>query len=264
MNASTPAPEAVLALTSAGGRSRKIQGRFRVRNRTGQPLWVVLAYFSDAYGIYILSNESVPPGDAWTTVWGDGPTDTLDLEDGVDQSVERFKLVVATEKVDDFLLAQPALTPGDEYGATRAVDSVEPPRKVAHTNEWFTRDFTVRWRDMGDTASRQDQQALPFARHHAFIVGIDAYEKVSPLKTAVSDARRLAQVLAEKQHFDVHPPLLNARGDALRTLLRETMATARRRPMTGCCSTSPDTASPRMATTDPRATWYPPTPTRRT
>ena len=47
---------------------------------------------------------------------------------------------------------------------------------------------------------------------------------MSPLKTAVSDARRLAQVLAEKQHFDVHPPVLNARGDALRTLLRETMA----------------------------------------
>ena len=195
-----------------------------MRNRTGQPLWVVLAYLSDAYGIYILSNESVPAGDAWTTVWGDGPTDTLDLEDGVDQSVERFKLVVATEKVDDFLLAQPALTPGDEYGATRAVDSVEPPRKVAHTNEWFTRDFTVRWRDRGATASRKDQQALPFSRHHAFIVGIDAYEKVSPLKTAVSDARRLAQVLAEKQHFDVHAPLLDARGDALRTLLGETMA----------------------------------------
>ena len=31
------------------------------------------------------------------------------------QSIERFKLVVATEKVDDFLLAQPALTLGDEY-----------------------------------------------------------------------------------------------------------------------------------------------------
>ena len=115
-------PEAILALTS-GGQRRKIRGRFRVRNRTGQALWVVLAYFSDAYGVYILSNESVPAGDAWTTIWGDGPTDTLDLEDGVDQSVERFKLVVATEKVDDFLLAQPALTPGDEYGATRAVEA---------------------------------------------------------------------------------------------------------------------------------------------
>lgn len=77
---------------------------------------------------------------------------------------------------------------------------------------------------MDDTRSRDDQQALHFSRHHAFIVGIDAYEKVSVLKTAVNDARRLAQVLAEKQHFGVHAPLLNARGDGLRTLLRDTMA----------------------------------------
>ena len=74
-----------------------------------------------------------------------------------------------------------------------------------------------------DTASRADQPALHFSRHHAFIIGIDAYEKVSPLKTAVNDARELAQVLAAKQHFDVHPPLVNARGDVMRTLLRETM-----------------------------------------
>src|SRR5204862_7642678 len=67
------------------------------------------------------------------------------------------------------------------------------------------------------------RQAMPFDRHHAFIVGIDAYEKVSPLKTAVGDARGLAQVLAEQQHFEVHAPLLDAGGAALHTLLAETM-----------------------------------------
>ena len=46
---------------------------------------------------------------------------------------------------------------------------------------------------------------------------------MSPLKTAVNDARELAQVLAGKQHFDVQAPLLNASGNAMRTLIRETM-----------------------------------------
>jgi hypothetical protein len=73
-------------------------------------------------------------------------------------------------------------------------------------------------------ASSDDREALRFARHHAFIVGVDAYERVSPLQTAVSDARKLAEVLAEKQRFDVHPPLLNASAAAMRTLLGETMA----------------------------------------
>lgn len=68
-----------------------------------------------------------------------------------------------------------------------------------------------------------DRQALHFARHHAFVIGIDAYEKVAPLATAANDARRLAAVLGEMQHFDVYPPLLDARGGALRTLLHETM-----------------------------------------
>ena len=64
---------------------------------------------------------------------------------------------------------------------------------------------------------------LPFARHHAFVIGIDAYGKVSPLATAVRDATRLAQVLAEQQHFEVHPPLLDADRAALQRLLHETL-----------------------------------------
>ncbi len=138
-------PEAVLAYTSPGGRWRPIHGRFRVRNRTAQTLSVVLAYFSEAYGVYVLNpNEPIEPGNAWTTVWGDGPEDHFLLPDGVDESSERFKLLVATERVDDFLLAQSPLTIGDEYGMTRASDSVPPPRKVVHTNEWFTKDFQIR------------------------------------------------------------------------------------------------------------------------
>jgi hypothetical protein len=122
-----------------------IHGRFRVRNRTEQTLSLVLAYFSDAYGVYVLNpSEPIEPGDAWLTLWGDGPKDYFLLPDGVDASVERFKLVVATERVDDFLLAQPELELGDEYGGTRGSESLQPPRKAAFTNEWFTSDFHIR------------------------------------------------------------------------------------------------------------------------
>jgi hypothetical protein len=73
------------------------------------------------------------------------------------------------------------------------------------------------------TGALDGRDALRFAQHLAFIVGIDAYERVSPLETAVSDARRLAQVLADMQHFRVHPPLVDASGQAMRTLLHETL-----------------------------------------
>ena len=45
---------------------------------------------------------------------------------------------------------------------------------------------------------------------------------MSVLKTAVGDARRLAQVLADRQRSRSHPPLLDAGGDARRTLLPRT------------------------------------------
>jgi WD40 repeat protein len=76
---------------------------------------------------------------------------------------------------------------------------------------------------MEETEPTESSQLLPFARHHAYIVGIDAYALVSPLQTAVNDARKLADVLSLQQHFTVHPPLFNATGEALWQLLRETL-----------------------------------------
>ncbi len=136
--------EAVLAYTRVGGQWRNVPGRLRVRNRTGQTLFGLLVYFSDAYGIHTLANEAIAPGDAWLTMWGDGPRDTFNLPDGVDQSLERFTLIVGTEKIDDFLLAQPELSLGDEYGATRAAIELAEASRPVYTNEWFTKDFRAR------------------------------------------------------------------------------------------------------------------------
>lgn len=62
-----------------------------------------------------------------------------------------------------------------------------------------------------------------FPRHHAFIIGIDAYQRVSPLRTAVNDARRLAELLAGQHQFEVHAPLLDATGAQMRELLDNTL-----------------------------------------
>jgi Caspase domain len=136
--------EATLTFTRVNGQWRQVRGRFKVRNRTEQTVFTVLAYFSELYGIYILPTDPIPPGDNWVTVWGEGPDDRFLLEDSSNESTERFKLLVATEKVDDFLLMQPPLTMGEEYGATRGAESIQPPRKVVHTNEWFAKDFQIR------------------------------------------------------------------------------------------------------------------------
>ena len=126
-----------------GGEWLPIRGRFLARNRTGQRLHLVLAYFSEAYGVHVLHNEPIEPGAGWTTLWGTGPDDYFYLPDGVDESRERFKLIVSTEKLDDFLVAQQDLVLGAEHGSTRAVGTVAP-RRTVHTNEWFTNDIGIR------------------------------------------------------------------------------------------------------------------------
>ncbi len=62
---------------------------------------------------------------------------------------------------------------------------------------------------------------LPFTTSYAFIIGINDYQHLSPLSTAVNDAKAIARKLEEQHGFTVHPPLLNATHQALRDLLTQ-------------------------------------------
>lgn len=64
---------------------------------------------------------------------------------------------------------------------------------------------------------------LPFTTSHAFIVGINAYQHLTPLSTAINDARAIAQQLAEQHDFVVHEPLLDPGYEEIRKLLQETI-----------------------------------------
>ena len=50
---------------------------------------------------------------------------------------------------------------------------------------------------------------LPFEKSHAFLIGINEYQHVSRLHTAVNDARVVAEKLKKDHHYIIHGPLLN-------------------------------------------------------
>ncbi len=64
---------------------------------------------------------------------------------------------------------------------------------------------------------------LPFTTSHAFIIGIDDYQHVSPLQTAVNDAKAIAQRLEDQHGFTVHAPALNVGYKELQKLVTETI-----------------------------------------
>ena len=68
---------------------------------------------------------------------------------------------------------------------------------------------------------KDNHTQLPFATSHAFIIGINDYEQVSRLTTAVNDANALAEQLEKSHGYQVHPPLLNATKADMLKLLKE-------------------------------------------
>lgn len=72
--------------------------------------------------------------------------------------------------------------------------------------------------------SQTDQKAqLPFKQSHAFIIGINDYEFITPLKTAVNDALGIARRLEEQHGYTVHAPLLNGKKAAILQWLTATV-----------------------------------------
>lgn len=65
---------------------------------------------------------------------------------------------------------------------------------------------------------------LPFAKSHAFIIGINEYQNgISKLLTAVQDAEAIAKVLEEDYAYEVHPPFLDAGKAEIEELLTHTI-----------------------------------------
>lgn len=151
-----PPGEIILDYTKNAAGWQPIRGKMRVRNRSPQVLHFALFYFSTAFGIHILRNDPIQADGAAVTLWGERPSDFFYINAGFNEAIDDFKIIVSTEKIDDFLLTQDPLKPGvivdaRAVPALRDIGSVGPVPKLTLHNEWFTRDIRVR------TVRRQDQ-----------------------------------------------------------------------------------------------------------
>jgi len=126
---------------------RQARAVLKVRNRTGQTLHVLLLALTDCFGITVLRNDPIESGDRWMTLTGGRPGDFLNSAPGVDDCVLNFKLIVATLRIDDFVLAQADLVIGaepTEPSVARALNSIKPQRKLREDIDWFTRSSCIR------------------------------------------------------------------------------------------------------------------------
>jgi hypothetical protein len=139
-----PGDEVTLESVKQGKEWRAISAKLVARNRTGRPLHRVLVYFTETYGVHVMPSEPFETGEDFVTLYE--PENGFHLEDGkVQESLDRFKLIVSTQPIDGFLLEQEDLELGATLPATRAVDGFgSKPTKKARKEDWLTKNLRIR------------------------------------------------------------------------------------------------------------------------
>ncbi|MFT4558066.1 MAG: hypothetical protein ACI92S_003440 [Planctomycetaceae bacterium] len=140
----------------------------------------MLVYFSEDYGFQPLFNERVERTESEFIVTLDGNAIfnlALEEHEG-DEATHTFKLIISTEKVDDFLLGQEALELGKIVTppSTRGLSFGAPRKKLVHENEWFTKDVRVKLVRQLDRVSENDatlaNQKIRIKGHSSLQAGI--------------------------------------------------------------------------------------------
>lgn len=185
--------EIVLDYVKRGTEWKEIRGRFKVRNRTQQPLYLVLAYFSQDYGIYNdLYNDRVAPGDDYVSIWGESADHYFYIDDPAkNESIEEFKLFVSTEPVDAFSLRQDPLALGVIVPpGTRAIGQIKPMRTMVQENEWFAlhlRLKVVRQLDRVGATDAAVAQGSIVVKAHPSVTAQISMTAAQPVSRSVND-----------------------------------------------------------------------------
>lgn len=126
------------------GSWRDVIGKLKLRNRSGQRLHFLLAHFSADFGVQIVANDEIISIDEWMTLSIGSGADSSEVYFGIDgradQSVECLKLIVSTERVDDWLFALEPLSDTRSFGSASDAPS-RAPKPVE--NDWFVHDMRV-------------------------------------------------------------------------------------------------------------------------
>ncbi len=137
-----------LEYTGSGREEEDIRVRVYVRNRTEQEIHCMLLAFSKEFGVAMNANEPVPPnGRSFMEL----DRTQLLLGDEVNEETGWFKLIVSTEKIDDYTLTMDELElgklqdPGKGGLHADVIRSIERrQQKTLLKNEWFTQTWEVR------------------------------------------------------------------------------------------------------------------------
>lgn len=140
------ASELILDLRLDGGDAGIVRGKLLGQNHSEQVLHFMLLYLSEDYGVTVLYNERIEPSGQPFEILMDGdPVVDFSLDDSEGNSaLHHFKLMVTTEKADDFVFDQAPLQKGEVVELTdRGASFGAARKKLAASNDWMTKDLRI-------------------------------------------------------------------------------------------------------------------------
>ncbi len=190
-------PDITLPYRKQGDSWIKPGGKLQIANNTAQVLNYALIYFSEDFGITPLANDQVAPGGEFQTmlVGTDRPSEVMrfTLDEG-DDGLERLKVIVTTERLDDFRLAMAPLT------ATRGIVSdaeLADAEKITQ-DDWLTIDLAFHIQRQLDTvgpgAVSLAEGQLEIMSHPLFAAQVSLASAPEPAR-ATGDYARLIDAL---------------------------------------------------------------------
>lgn len=128
----------------------------KVKNNSSQGLHFSLVYLDENYEITPLVNEYIQPGTEPVNLLADQETWIDSYNEGVkinylkrldayfaDRSTITFKLIVSTERLDDFALKQSPVDIGLSLGSKGLKSRTKAPTQRRVKNDWFTKTITI-------------------------------------------------------------------------------------------------------------------------
>ncbi len=149
--------EVDLDFVETGDDDEDIDFNVKCRNRTSQELHIALFHFSKEFGVTQIYNNPLIPGEEFVILNHLEKDRFMYLDEDENETIEIFKLIVSTEKVDSFYFEQDELEIGEKIddAPTRAIGKKNKKKKL-FKNEWFTKTIRVRLIRRVDEVSERD------------------------------------------------------------------------------------------------------------
>ena len=127
----------------------KIRISFDILNDTNQEFHFLLLYLSPYFEIHTLRNDPLKGEKNFRRFFGGEGDEFLYLRDGVSEVTDIFKLIISTERVDEFIVEQDKLDVGDicSISGIRGSNKDFTTRDYARikvTDDWFTKTAIIR------------------------------------------------------------------------------------------------------------------------